>query len=250
MKYRKHNDFNVSEVGVGCYALSGVYGGKDVKEFMRMLNRAYELGVNFFDTADVYGDAEQILGEVVKPYRHDFYIATKMGMTGDVKPNLSTKYVKSACEKSLERLQTDYIDLYQLHFDDPNTPVEETIGALEELVSEGKIRRYGAGHLSKERIEIYCKIGDVFSVLMELSAVARSSREKLLPSCEKYGMASIGFSATGRGLLTGRFQKGKKFEPGDIRNLDPLFQRESFQSSLRVGEKLAKVGRSYGKTPV
>jgi len=191
MKYRKHNDFNVSEVGVGCYALSGVYGGKDVKEFMRMLNRAYELGVNFFDTADVYGDAEQILGEVVKPYRHDFYIATKMGMTGDVKPNLSTKYVKSACEKSLERLQTDYIDLYQLHFDDPNTPVGE-----------------------------------------------------------KYGMASIGFSATGRGLLTGRFQKGKKFEPGDIRNLDPLFQRESFQSSLRVGEKLAKVGRSYGKTPV
>ncbi len=250
MKYRKHNDFNVSEVGVGFYALSGVYGVKDVEEFKRMLNRAYELGVNFFDTADIYGNAEQILGEVVKPYRHDVYIATKVGMTGDVKPNLSGKYVKSACEKSLERLQTDYIDLYQVHFDDPNTPVEETVGALEELVSKGKIRHYGVGHLPVERIDTYCKFGNVFSVLMEFSAVARKSREKFLPLCEKYGVAAIGFSVTGRGLLTGKFQKGKKFEPGDIRNLDPLFQRESFQSGLRVAEKLAKLGRSYGKTPV
>ena len=116
MKYRKHKDFTVSEVGVGCYALSGVYGVKDVKEFKQMLNRAYDLGINFFDTADAYGDAERILGEVVKPYRKDVYIATKVGIKESVKPSLSGKYVKAACEKSLERLQTDHIDLYQVHF--------------------------------------------------------------------------------------------------------------------------------------
>jgi len=249
VKYKKHKDFTVSEVGIGCYALSGVYGVKDVKEFKQMLNRAYDLGINFFDTADAYGDAERILGEVIKPYRQDVYIATKVGIKEGLKPTLSGKYVKAACEKSLERLKTDHIDLYQVHFDDPDTPVEETVGVLEELVSDGKIRYYGVGHLPIERVETYCKIGNVFSVLMELSAVARDSREKLMPLCRTYGVGAIAFSVTGRGLLTGRFQKRKVFESGDIRNIDPLFQRERFQSGLRVVEKLAKVGSGYGKTP-
>ena len=249
MKYRKHKDLTVSEVGVGCYALSGVYGVKDVKEFKQMLNRAYNLGINFFDTANAYGDAERILGEVVKPYRKDVYIATKVGIKGGVKPTLSGKYIKAACEKSFERLQTDHIDFYQVHFDDPDTPVEETVGVLEELVSDGKIRYYGVGHLPIERVEIYCKIRNVFSVLMELSAVTRNSREKLLQLCQTYGVGAIAFSVTGRGLLTRRFQKRKVFESGDIRNIDPLFQQERFQSGLRVVEKLTKVGRQYGKTP-
>ena len=249
MKYRRHKDFTVSEVGIGCYALSGVYGAKDVKEFKQMLNRAYELGINFFDTADAYGDAERILGEAIKPYRKDVYIATKVGIKEVLKPTLSGKYVKTACEKSLERLQTGYIDLYQVHFDDPDTPVEETVGVLEELVSDGKIRHYGVCHLPLERVEAYCKARNIFSVLMELSAVARNSREKLLPLCRTYGVGAIAFSVTGRGLLTGRFQKEKKFESEDIRNIDPLFQHERFQSGLRVSEKLAKVGRGYGKTP-
>jgi len=146
-------------------------------------------------------------------------------------------------------LQTDHIDLYQVHFDDPDTPVEETVGVLEELVSDGKIRHYGVCHLPLERVEAYCKAANIFSVLMELSAVARNSREKLLPLCRTYGVGAIAFSVTGRGLLTGRFQKRKVFESGDIRNIDPLFQRERFQSGLRVAEKLAKVGRGYRKTP-
>lgn len=249
MKYRKHKDFKISEVGIGCYALSGVYGKKDMEEFKRMLNHAHDLGVNFYDTADIYGGAERILGEVIKPYRKDVYIATKVGIKEGFKPNLSGKYVKAACEKSLKRLQTDHIDLYQVHFDDPDTPVEETVVVLEELINDGKIRHYGVGHLPIERVETYCKIGNVFSVLMELSAVARNSREKLLQLCRTYGVGAIAFSVTGRGLLTGRFQKRKVFESGDIRNIDPLFQRERFQSGLRVAEKLAKVGRGYRKTP-
>ena len=248
MEYRERNGFRISEVGVGCYALSGAYGTKDLEEFKRMLRRAYELGVNFFDTAEAYGDAEQILGETVKPFRQEVYLATKVGVRGGFKPNLSAEYIKRACEGSLERLQTDYIDLYQVHFDDPETPVEETVGALEELTSEGKIRRYGVGHLPVERVEAYFQAGKVFSVLMELSAVARESPKKLLPLCKAHGVGAIAFSATGRGLLTG-IRERPHFEPGDIRNLDPLFQRERFRSGLRVAGRLAELGERYGKTP-
>ncbi len=250
MEYRTHMDFNVSEVGVGCYALSGVYGTKDVEEFKRMLRRAYELGVNFFDTAEAYGDAERILGEAIKPIRDEVYVATKVGIRGGLKPNLSRSYIGKACEESLERLQTDYIDLYQVHFDDPDTAIEETVGALEELVREGKIRHYGVGHLPRDRVEAYLETGRVFSVLLELSAVARESRRKLLPLCGAYGIGAIAFSVTGRGLLTGRFEERPSFEPGDIRNIDPLFQRERFQSSQRVAKKMTELGRHYGRTPV
>lgn len=248
MKYRKHKDFNISEVGIGCYSLSGVYGAKDVNEFKKMIHRAYELGVNFFDTAEAYGNAEQILGETVKNFRKNVYIATKVGIKEGIKPNLSEKYIKSACEQSLKNLQTDYIDLYQIHFDDPETPIEETISALEQLKDEGKIIYYGIGHLPREKVEMYCKNSNIFSILMELSAVALDAREKLLPLCQKYNVGAIAFSTTGRGILTGRFNKEKKFEPQDIRNMDPLFQREKFESGLRVAEKFKQIGEKYGKT--
>jgi len=250
MKYRAHMDFRLSEVAVGSYALSGAYGTKDVKEFKRMLRRAYELGVNLFDTAEAYGDAEQILGKAIEPFRHKVYVATKVGVRRGIKPDLSRSYIKKACEESLKRLGTDYIDLYQIHFNDPDTPVEETVGALEELMCEGKIRRYGLGHLPLHRVEAYLKVGNVFSVLMELSAVARESLKKLVPLCRTHAVGTIAFSITGRGLLTGRWQEPPSFEPGDIRNIDPLFQRERFQSGLRVAGRLAELGRHYEKTPV
>jgi aryl-alcohol dehydrogenase-like predicted oxidoreductase len=249
LKYRKHKGFKLSEIGVGCYALSGAYGAKDRAEFTRMLNRAHELGVNLFDTADSYGDGEQILGETVKSFREEVYIATKVGVKAGDSPNLSSDYVKLACSRSLERLQTDYIDLYQVHFDDPDTPVEETVGALEELVKEGKVRRYGLGHLPVEKVQAYCELGNLFSVLLELSAAARHSRENLLQLCRKHGVGAIALSVTGRGLLAKRYQKGVRFDRGDIRSLDPLFQRERFESGLRVAEMMAELARRHGKTP-
>ena len=249
MKYRTHKGCKISEIGIGCYSLAGVYGKKDVEEFRRMLNRAYELGVNFFDTAEGYGDAESILGETVNPFREEVHIATKVGVKGGIKPNLSCEYVTRACEESLERLSTDYIDLYQVHFDDPTTPVEETVGALEELVAEGKIRHYGVGHLPAERVEAYCTTGNVFSLLMELSAVSRHSRKHLLPLCKKYDVGGIAFSTTGRGLLTGKYKK-PTFEPGDLRHMDPLFQRENFQSGLRIVDRFTELSKEYEKTPV
>ncbi len=250
MDYHTHKGFKVSAIGVGCYALSGAYGPKNPEQFKAMIQRAYELGVNFFDTAEGYGDGERILGEAVKPFRSQVYLATKVGMRQGLKPNLSKAYIRQACEGSLRRLQTEVIDLYQVHFDDPHTLVEETLEALEELVQAGKIRRYGIGHLPLERAEAYFQAGEVFSALMELSAVARGARRKLLPLCRQYGVGAIAFSVTGRGLLTGRFGPRPQFAAQDIRSLDPLFQRERLRSGLRVAQRLAELGRRYGKTSV
>jgi len=250
LRYREHGGFRLSEVGLGCYSLGGAYGRKDPEGFKGVIDRAHELGVNFFDTAPVYGEAERVLGEALKPYREEVYIATKVGLRDGVRPDLSRDHVKRSCEGSLRRLKTHYVDLYQVHFDDPRTPVEETVSALEELVDEGKVRRYGVGHLPAERVEAYCEVGSVFSVLMELSAVARSTRETILPLCRRYGVGAIAFSTTGRGLLTGKIGRDTKFEQGDIRKADPLFQRENLESGLRVAERFMELGEEYGRTPV
>ncbi|MGE5573629.1 MAG: aldo/keto reductase [Bacteroidota bacterium] len=249
MNHRQCGTLRISEVGVGCYSLAGVYGKKDLDEFARMVRRAYELGVTFFDTADAYGNAESILGKIVRDFRSDIHIATKVGVVSGASMDLSPARVKRACEESLARLGTDYIDLYQVHFDDPKTPVEEVVGALESLVASGKIRHYGVGHLPADKIARYAEVGRPLSVLMELSAATRDARAKLLPLCREHGMAAIAFSTTGRGILTGTICEGQVFPDGDIRQYDPLFQREQFRSALRVAARIAEVGRRYGKTP-
>jgi aryl-alcohol dehydrogenase-like predicted oxidoreductase len=249
MRYRELRGLKISEVGVGSYSLSGAYGRKETGKFATMIGRAHELGVNFFDTTHVYGDTERILGEALKPFRDDVIIATKIGMRDRSIANLSREHIKRSCEESLERLKTHYIDLYQVHFDDPATPVEKVVDALEELVDKGKIRRYGLGHLPALKVEAYCEAGDIFSVLMELSPVARVSIRNLLPTCRKYGAGAIAFSTTGRGLLTGKIHRGTKFEEGDIRNVDPLFQRENLASGLRVADGFRELAERYGKTP-
>ncbi|MGE5593232.1 MAG: aldo/keto reductase [Betaproteobacteria bacterium] len=249
MNYRECGSLRFSEVGVGCYSLAGVYGRKDLDEFARMIRRAYELGVTFFDTADAYGDAESILGKIVRDFRGEIHIATKVGVVSGASMDLSPARVRKACEESLARLGTDYIDLYQVHFDDPKTPIEDVVGALENLLASGKIRHYGVGHLPADKIARYAEVGRPFSVLMELSAAARDARTKLLPLCRRHRMAAIAFSTTGRGILTGTIREGHVFPDGDIRQYDPLFQREQFRSALRVAARLAELGRRYGKTP-
>lgn len=248
MKFRTHKKLTLSEIGLGCYGLSGAYGSKNYDSYLRTIHRAYDLGINFFDTAEGYGDAERVLGETVKAYRDKIHIATKVGIKDDIQPNLSQEYIQTACENSLKALQTDYLDLYQIHFDDPATPVEESVNALELLVRQGKIRYYGLGHLPLLRIEAYIEIGDPFSVLTELSAVARTALDDLLPACQAQDIGVIAFSVTGRGLLTGKINAGTTFEANDIRNMDPLFQRERFRSGLRIEKKMSDIGKKYGKT--
>jgi aryl-alcohol dehydrogenase-like predicted oxidoreductase len=248
MDFRTYHNLTLSEIGFGCYGLSGAYGSIDLESYKRTFLRAYELGVNFFDTAEGYGNAEQFLGDIVKPFRNEIHIATKVGVKDGFKPNLSLEYIQTACENSLKVLQTDYLDLYQIHFDDPTTPVEETINALELLVRQGKIRYYGLGHLPLPRIQAYIESGDPFSMLTELSPVARTALNDILPVCQALGVGVIAFSVTGRGLLTGKINAETTFEANDIRNMDPLFQHESFRSGLRVEKKLSEIGKRYGKT--
>jgi aryl-alcohol dehydrogenase-like predicted oxidoreductase len=249
MEYRQHRGLTLSEIGVGGYALAGAYGAVDRGEFVALLRRAYALGVTVFDTAGNYGDAEAVLGEAVRPFRDEVILATKVGSPEGAPPRLTPEAVRAACGRSLGRLGTDRIDLLQVHFDDPATPVEDTVAALEGLRDEGLIRHYGVGHLPAHRVARYLEVGDPFSILMELSAVARDSRRTLLPLCGGQGPVAVGFSVTGRGLLTGAIGPETTFEEGDIRRFDPLFQRARFASGRRVAEHLGALARSLGRTP-
>lgn len=250
MEYRTHKGMTVSEIGVGCYGLSGAYGVKESEKYVDVLRAGYDLGVTFFDTAEAYGEAERVLGEAVASFREDIRIATKVGVREELNPNLSASYVTKACERSLSQLGTDYIDLYQVHFDDPDTPIAETVGALEDLQRSGKILHYGLGHLPATRVEEYFRCAEPFSVLIELSAVARDGLRSIVPLCTAADVGVIGFSVTGRGALTGKVTADTRFLEGDIRRIDPLFQRERLGSALRVADLLTDVAREYGKTPV
>ncbi len=247
MKYRQYKDWHISEIGYGLYGFSGAYGKVDQAAFEETICGAYERGVNLFDTAEGYGGAEEFLGKVVSPFRDQIYIATKLSGQSGV-PDLSTHGVRKGCEASLKRLNTDVIDLYQIHFDDPNTPILETVTALEGLIEQGKIRQYGICHLSADKARQYAEIGDPFSILMELSPVACTAIKTLLPVCEDYDLAALAFSITGRGILTGRFEADHVFMPGDIRRMDPLFKRERFKSAQRVRKYLARLGDQYDRT--
>jgi aryl-alcohol dehydrogenase-like predicted oxidoreductase len=250
MEYRFHNGEVISEIGLGGYSLSGVYGKKDPDPYINVVQRAYDLGVTFFDVADIYGPAEEILGRAIVPFRDQVWVATKVGWGSQGKPDCSPEHIKSSCEESLRRLRTGHIDLYQIHFDDPDTPVEQTVSALEELKTAGKIRHYGVSHMPLEKLGIYFNAGTVFSALMEFSAVARQAQGTKLALCQEKNVAAIAFSPTGRGILTGEIKPGHTFKKGDIRQIDPLFQREHFASALRVAERFRVLSERYDKTPV
>jgi len=249
MEYREHRGLTLSAIGVGGYALAGAYGAVDREAFIGLLHRAYDLGVTFFDTAGNYGDAEEVLGEALRPFRDEVTLATKVGSPEGAAPSLAPDAVRAACRRSLQRLGTDHIDLLQVHFDDPATRVEDTVAALEGLQEEGVIRRYGVGHLPAARVARYLEVGRPFSLLMELSGVAREARRSLLPWCGGDGPAAIAFSVTGRGLLSGTIGPATAFEAGDIRHFDPLFQRARFASGQRLAAHFAVLAHALGKTP-
>lgn len=250
MRYRTFRDWRLSAIGMGSYGLSGAYGRVDRQSYRRTIERARELGVNFFDTAQGYGEAEAFLGRAIRPFRKEIYLATKVSGNRGLRMDLSEAAVRQACHASLKNLGVDCIDLYQVHFDDPRTPVEETVAALERLAAEGKIRHYGLCHLPAARIREYLACGQVFSILMELSAAARAARQTLLPLCREHHLAALAFSVTGRGGLSGKIRSPARFEPGDIRRMDPLFQRERFASLQRLAARLAETGRAYGASSV
>ena len=242
---------DISKIGLGCYALSGAYGKVDVDQYKQVLRRGFDLGINFFDTADTYGEtAERVLGEALSDVREEVFISTKVGVSKGEKPFLSRDRVIEACKRSLARLGTEHIDLYLVHFDDPGTPVEETVGAMEYLQDQQMITHYGVSHIPTHRIQEYIKKGKPSFLMFEYSPVARDAQRDLFKLIQEHDLNSLAFSVTGRGILSGNITRQHRFAEGDIRNMDPLFKYARFESALRISEKMKDVGHKHGMSPV
>lgn len=231
-----------SQLGLGCMGMSEFYGEADDAESLRLLDEALELGVNFWDTADMYGPFknELLIANALKGKRNKIVLATKFGIVREGE-NFATRslngkpaYVQSACEASLKRLNTDYIDLYYLHRKDPNTPIEETVGAMGRLVEQGKVRGIGLSEVSSATLRKAHAVHPISALQTEYSLWSREPENDILETCKELGIAFVPYSPLGRGFLTGQIKKFEDFAADDYRRFSPRFQGENFDKNIEL----------------
>ena len=246
----------VSELGLGCMGMSDFYGSGDEAESIRTLHRALELGIDFFDTADMYGPFknEELVGRAIRGRRDEVVLATKFG--NERAPdgrylgvNGRPEYVRKACDASLRRLGVDWIDLYYQHRVDPKVPIEETVGAMAELVKAGKVRFLGLSEAAPGTIRRAHQVHPISALQTEYSLWTRDPEAEILPTTRELGIGFVAYSPLGRGFLTGRFRTPEEIPEGDWRRQNPRFQRDNFRQNLALADRLRAVAEKKRVTP-
>ena len=261
MKQRKLADLEVSAIGLGCMGMSAFYGNTDEDEAVATIQRALELGVNFIDTAQLYGPLtnEQLVGRAIEGHRDEYVIATKFARRmddatpGDMStigpPDGSPEHVRKSIDGSLQRLGTDHVDLYYQHRVDPNVPIEDTVGAMAELVEAGKVRHIGLSEAAPETIRRAQAVHPITAVQTEYSLWTRDPEAEVIPTCRELGIGFVPYSPLGRGFLSGRFTSPDDLDEDDFRRHGPRFTGENLEANLAVAAKVKEIATEKGITP-